>query len=136
MAAAGQHAWCEAHVKIRISGTRSTWHTCDIMCVHRAASVCADSAWPSVWWAVLHAAVAPASAYSWVCMPVDGSAVLCCAMLCRGVPVVEVNLEPTDNSSVCRLSIQGRAGKLLPELFGVADDPAVAAAIAERSSSR
>jgi hypothetical protein len=52
------------------------------------------------------------------------------------VPVVEINLEPTDNSRVCRMSIQGKAGELLPELLGVADDPAVAAAIAgQRSSS-
>ncbi|WIA29215.1 hypothetical protein OEZ86_011726 [Tetradesmus obliquus] len=53
----------------------------------------------------------------------------------RGVPVVEINLEPTDNSRVCRMSIQGRAGELLPELLGVADDAAVAAAVAEQCSS-
>jgi NAD-dependent SIR2 family protein deacetylase len=53
----------------------------------------------------------------------------------RGVPVVEINLEPTDNSRVCKMSIQGRAGELLPELLGVADDPAVAAAVAQQRSS-
>ncbi|KAF6266565.1 Sirt5 bound To Succ-Idh2 and Carba-Nad [Scenedesmus sp. NREL 46B-D3] len=53
----------------------------------------------------------------------------------RGVPVVEINLEPTDNSRVCRMSIQGRAGELLPELLGVAGDPAVAAAVEEQRSS-
>lgn len=47
----------------------------------------------------------------------------------RGVPVVEINLEPTDNSRVCRMSIQGKAGALLPELLGVQDDPVVAAAM-------
>jgi NAD-dependent SIR2 family protein deacetylase len=50
----------------------------------------------------------------------------------RGVPVVEINLEPTDNSRVCSMSIQGKAGQLLPQLLGVEDDPAVAAAIAEQ----
>jgi hypothetical protein len=48
--------------------------------------------------------------------------------------VVEINLEPTDNSRMCRMSIQGRAGQLLPELLGVADDPAVAAAVAAQGS--
>lgn len=38
--------------------------------------------------------------------------------LCRGAAaVVELNLELTDNSSVCSLSIQGKAGALLPELL-------------------
>jgi hypothetical protein len=46
------------------------------------------------------------------------------------VPVVEVNLEATGNSGVCSLSIQGRAGQLLPQLFNVQDDPQVAAALA------
>jgi hypothetical protein len=44
--------------------------------------------------------------------------------------VVEVNLQPTGNSAVCSLSIQGKAGELLPQLFGVQDDPQVAAALA------
>jgi hypothetical protein len=43
---------------------------------------------------------------------------------------VEINLEPTGNSGVCSLSIQGKAGQLLPQLFGVQDDPKVAAALA------
>jgi hypothetical protein len=52
------------------------------------------------------------------------------------VPVVELNLEATGNSSVCALSIQGRAAQLLPELLGVADDPAVMAAAAEAAAAR
>lgn len=52
----------------------------------------------------------------------------------RGVPVVEINLEPTGNSGVCSLSIQGKAGQLLPQLFGVQDDPKVLAALAAAQS--
>lgn len=48
----------------------------------------------------------------------------------RGCPVVEVNLEATGNSRVCTLSIQGKAGELLPQLFSVQDNPKVAAALA------
>jgi hypothetical protein len=48
----------------------------------------------------------------------------------RGVPVVEVNLEPTGNSRVCALTFKGRAGLLLPRLLGVQDDEAVRAAMA------
>lgn len=51
------------------------------------------------------------------------------ALSCSGVPVVEINLEPTGNSSVCSLSIQGKAGQLLPQLFNVQDDPQVATAL-------
>lgn len=58
----------------------------------------------------------------------------CAAPACRGVPVVEVNLEATGNSAACRLSIQGKAGLLLPELLNVADDPQVAAAMAEAAA--
>lgn len=59
-------------------------------------------------------------------------ACLCCVS--RGVPVVEVNLESTGNSGVCSLSIQGKAGQLLPQLFGVQDDPKVVAALAAAKS--
>lgn len=52
----------------------------------------------------------------------------------RGAPVVEINLEPTDNSSICSLTFQGRAGELLPELLGVSDEPDVAAAVAAQHS--
>lgn len=68
--------------------------------------------------------------------PVPGDADCCCCCLgcfiacVRGCPVVEINLEPTGNSSVCTLSIQGKAGELLPQLFSVQDDPQVAAALA------
>lgn len=58
------------------------------------------------------------------------------ATTARGTPVVELNLEPTGNSSVCSLSIQGKAGELLPELFQVQDDPKVAAALAEAKQRR
>lgn len=34
-------------------------------------------------------------------------------------PVVEVNLETTDNSGVCTYAVQGKAGETLPALFGV-----------------
>ncbi len=37
----------------------------------------------------------------------------------RGVPVVEVNLEPTGNSRVCSLTFKGRAGLMLPRLLQV-----------------
>eukprot|EP00879_Flechtneria_rotunda_P026410 GHRR01028159.1.p1 GENE.GHRR01028159.1~~GHRR01028159.1.p1 ORF type:complete len:138 (+),score=51.25 GHRR01028159.1:227-640(+) len=47
----------------------------------------------------------------------------------RGVPVVEINLELTGNSSVCTLTIQGKTGRLLPQLLGVTDEPDVAAAV-------
>ena len=43
--------------------------------------------------------------------------------------MVEVNLEATGNSRVCTLSIQGKAGELLPQLFSVQDDSKVAAAL-------
>ncbi len=49
--------------------------------------------------------------------------------------MVEVNLEPTGNSSVCSLSITGKAGQLLPQLFDVQDDPAVSAALAAARQS-
>jgi hypothetical protein len=49
---------------------------------------------------------------------------------------VEVNLEATGNSGVCSLSIQGRAGQLLPELLGVEDDPAVVAARAAAAAAQ
>lgn len=62
------------------------------------------------------------------------SVCLLCAV-CRGVPVVEVNLEPTGNSRVTSLSIQGKAGQLLPVLFGVQDDPNVVAALAAAAGS-
>lgn len=48
----------------------------------------------------------------------------------RGVPVVEINLEPTGNSRVCALTFKGRAGLLLPRLLGVAGDEAVRTAMA------
>jgi hypothetical protein len=48
----------------------------------------------------------------------------------RGVPVVEVNLEPTGNSRVCALTFKGRAGLLLPRLLGVQDEGPVRAAMA------
>lgn len=48
---------------------------------------------------------------------------------------MEVNLEATGNSSVCSLSIQGKAGQLLPELFSVQDDPKVAAALAAAAAA-
>ncbi|KAF8072976.1 sirt5 [Scenedesmus sp. PABB004] len=54
----------------------------------------------------------------------------------RGVPVVEVNLEPTNNSAACTHSLQGRAGELLPGLLGVADEPDVAAAVAAAARRR
>jgi hypothetical protein len=44
-------------------------------------------------------------------------------------------LEPTGNSDVCSLSIQGKAGQLLPQLFTVQDDPQVAAALAAQQWS-
>lgn len=43
----------------------------------------------------------------------------------REKPVVEINLESTDNSGLCRLAIQGKAGEVLPSLLGVADDVAL-----------
>jgi hypothetical protein len=57
-------------------------------------------------------------------------------IVCRGVPVVEINLEPTGNSGVCSLSITGKAGQLLPQLFDVQDDPNVAAALARTQQRR
>jgi hypothetical protein len=56
-------------------------------------------------------------------------------LVCRGVPVVELNLESTGNSDACSLSIQGKAGQLLPQLFDVQDDPQVAAALAAQQGS-
>lgn len=50
--------------------------------------------------------------------------------------MVEINLEPTDNSRVCRMSLQGRAGELLPQLLGVQDEPEVAAAMQPETSSQ
>lgn len=47
----------------------------------------------------------------------------------RGVPVVEVNLEPTSNSRLCELTFKGPAGLLLPRLLGVQDDERVRAAM-------
>jgi NAD-dependent deacetylase sirtuin 5 len=43
----------------------------------------------------------------------------------RGKPVVEINLEATENSGLCRLAIQGKAGEILPSLLGVADEVAL-----------
>lgn len=37
----------------------------------------------------------------------------------QGKPVVEVNLEATDNSGLCTYAIQGKAEATLPALFGV-----------------
>lgn len=37
----------------------------------------------------------------------------------QGKPVVEVNLEATDNSELCTFAVQGKAGEMLPGLFGV-----------------
>lgn len=37
----------------------------------------------------------------------------------QGKPVVEINLEATENSGICTASIQGKAGEALPTLFGV-----------------
>ncbi|KAI8477135.1 MAG: NAD-dependent deacetylase sirtuin-5 [Monoraphidium minutum] len=48
----------------------------------------------------------------------------------RGVPVVEINLEPTDNSRLCAITFKGKAGLLLPRLLGVQDDESVRSAMA------
>lgn len=37
----------------------------------------------------------------------------------QGKPVIEVNLEATDNSGLCTYAVQGKAGETLPSLFGV-----------------
>ncbi len=42
----------------------------------------------------------------------------------KGKPVVEFNLEATENSGLCRLAIQGKAGEVLPSLLGVVDEVA------------
>lgn len=39
-----------------------------------------------------------------------------------GKPVVEVNLDPTDHSNICRLAFQGKAGEILPVLLGVEEE--------------
>lgn len=44
----------------------------------------------------------------------------------QGKPVVEVNLEETDHSGRCTYAIQGKAGQVLPGLFGV-DGPELTA---------
>lgn len=53
----------------------------------------------------------------------------------RGVPVVEVNLEPTSNSRMCQLTFKGRSGLLLPRLLGVQGDEGVRAAMAAAAAS-
>jgi NAD-dependent deacetylase sirtuin 5 len=53
----------------------------------------------------------------------------------RGAAVVEVNLDPTDNTSVCALAFHGKAGELLPRLLGVEDDARVAAAVKEAAAA-
>ena len=37
----------------------------------------------------------------------------------RGVPCAEVNLEPSEATSLVDFAFQGRAGEILPSLFGV-----------------
>ena len=44
----------------------------------------------------------------------------------QGKPLVEVNLEPTDNSGVCTYAVQGKAGETLPALLGVLDEEVAA----------
>lgn len=39
-----------------------------------------------------------------------------------GKPVIEINLEATENSSVCEMAIQGKAGEVLPTLLGVEEE--------------
>ena len=48
--------------------------------------------------------------------------------------MVEINLEATDNSGLCRLAIQGKAGEVLPSLLGVADE--VALLVKDRGDGR
>ena len=37
----------------------------------------------------------------------------------RGVPCAEVNLEPSEATSLVDFAFQGQAGEILPSLFGV-----------------
>jgi hypothetical protein len=45
-------------------------------------------------------------------------------------------MEVTGNSRLCAMSIQGKAGQLLPELLGVMDDPQVMAVMAEAAAKQ
>lgn len=37
----------------------------------------------------------------------------------RGVPCVEVNLEPSGATGLCEFTFQGKAGEILPSLLGI-----------------